>query len=150
MPLGVDQFDGWSWYRVLSLGFIFMSRYQPTCQDGGKPVKSDHLPDEERDDRGGVQADDHDDEAEGEMEALGQALIGAILERAPPEDVQKLLVEDEAPLWFRDEDGWSALHAAASVEDAGLIKNLLQRGAPWNSGEHEVQALAFDLSSRIR
>ena len=124
-----------------------MSRYQPTCQGGGKPVKIDALPDEERDDRGGVQADGHDDE--GEMEAIGQALISAILERAPPEVVQKLLVEDEAPLWYQDEDGWSALHAAASVEDAGLIKSLLQRGAPWNSGEHEAQALAFDLSSRI-
>ena len=135
---------------MLSLSFIFMSRYQPTGQDGGKPVKSDALSDEERDDRDGVQADDHDDEAEGEMEALGQALISAILERAPPEDVQKLLVEDEAPLWYQDEDGWSALHAAASVEDAELIKSLLQRGALWNSGEHEAQALTFALSSRIR
>src|SRR5260221_10799317 len=121
--------------QVLSLGFSCMSRYQPMDQDGEKPVKSDVLPDEERDDRGDVQADGLDDEAMGEIEALGQALISAILERAPPEDVQKLLDEDEAPLWYQDEDGWSALHAAASVEDAELIKSLLQRGAPWNSGE---------------
>lgn len=114
-----------------------MSRHQPTGKDGGKTVKSDTLPDGERDDQRDVQADGHDEEAEGEIEALGQALISAILERAPPEDVQKLLDEDEAPLWYQDQDGWSALHAAASVEDAELIKGLLQRGAPWNSGEHE-------------
>lgn len=119
-------------------------------QDGGKPVKSDVLSDEERDDRGDVHADGHDDEAMGEIETLGQALISAILECAPPEDVQKLLDEDEAPLWYQDEDGWSALHAAASVEDAELIKSLLQRGAPWNSGEHGAQALTFARSSYIR
>lgn len=125
---------------VLSLGF---SRNQPMDQDEERPVKSDALPDEERDDRGDVHADRYDDEAMGEIEALGRALISAILERAPPEEVQKLLDEDEAPLWYQDEDGWSALHAAASVEDTELIKSLLQRGAPWNSGEHEAQTLTF-------
>ena len=124
-----------------------MSRHQPTGKDGGKTVKSDTLPDGERDDQRDVQADGHDDEAEGEIEALGQALISAILERAPPEDVQKLLDEDEAPIWYQDRDGWSALHAAASVEDTELIKGLLQRGAPWNTGGHEAQAPTFALSS---
>ena len=54
--------------------------------------------------------------------AQGQAVIN---ETAPNGDVQKLL----------DEDGWSALHAAASVEDMELIKMLLQHSALWNSGK---------------
>jgi|SRR6266850_1454645 len=114
-------------------------------QDGEKPIKGVVLSDEDQD-IDGVLADGHDngDEADpdSEIEALGQALIYTILNHAPPEDVQKLLDEDEAPLWYQDEDGWSALHAAASVEDAELVKDLLQRGAPWNSGE---RALSYCL-----
>jgi len=34
---------------------------------------------------------------------------------------------------YQDEDGWSALHAAASIGDAELVKDLLRRGALWNS-----------------
>jgi ankyrin repeat protein len=70
----------------------------------------------------------------GEIAALGRALIVAILEIAPIEDVHKLLDED-APLWYQDEGGWSALHAAASVEDAELVKSLLKKGALWNAGK---------------
>ena len=78
---------------------------------------------------------DYIDDDEEEMAVLGMALINAILEYAPKQDIQKLLDED-APLWYQDEeDGWSALHAAASVEDAELVKKLLQHGAVWNSGE---------------
>ena len=112
-------------------------------QDGEKPIKGVVLPDD------GVLADDHDNDdcgeadPDSEIEALGQALINAILDRAPPEDVQKLLDEDEAPLWYQGEDGWSALHAAASVEDAELVKDLLQRGAPWNSGERSLTRTVF-------
>jgi hypothetical protein len=114
----------------------------PTVQDGEKVVKGDALSDEDQN-TDGVLADDHDNvdydetvsDSDSEIEALGRALVNAILDHAPPEDVQKLLDEDEAPLWYQDEDGWSALHAAASVEDAGLVKDLLQRGAPWNSCE---------------
>jgi protein arginine N-methyltransferase 2 len=85
-----------------------------------------------------VPNEDHDsDELEaelGKIAELGQTLIDAILEYVPVEDVQKLLDED-APLWYQDECGWSALHAAASVENAELVKNLLQRGALWNAGK---------------
>ena len=81
--------------------------------------------------------EDHDSdqlEAElGKITELGQTLIDAILEYVPTEDVQKLL-DEEAPLWYQDECGWSALHAAASVENAELVKSLLQRGALWNAG----------------
>ena len=89
---------------------------------------------------------DHDSdqlEAElGQIAELGQALIDAVLEDVPIEDasVQKLLDED-APLWYQDECGWSALHAAASVENAELVKSLLQRGALWNSGK--TRSLVF-------
>lgn len=76
---------------------------------------------------------DYVEDDEDEIAAIGLALINAILEYAPIEDIQKLLYED-APLWYQDEeDGWSALHAAASVEDAKLVKKLLQHGAVWNS-----------------
>ena len=78
---------------------------------------------------------DYVEDDENEIAAIGLALINAILEYAPIEEIQKLL-DDDAPLWYQDEeDGWSALHAAASVEDAELVKNLLQHGAVWNSGE---------------
>lgn len=84
----------------------------------------------EEDDVGNYVEDDED-----EIAAIGLALINAILEYAPIEEIQKMIDED-APLWYQDEEnGWSALHAAASVEDAKLVKNLLQHGAVWNSGE---------------
>ncbi|KAI0288539.1 S-adenosyl-L-methionine-dependent methyltransferase [Russula brevipes] len=102
-----------------------MTGYQPPAEDGGKSAQGDDLLDESCD----IEAD------EGEIEALGRALINAILEYAPMEDVQRLL-DEGAPLWFQDEDGWSALHAAASVEDAELVKTLLQRGALWNSADN--------------
>jgi len=80
----------------------------------------------------------------GKIAELGQALIDAILEYVPIEGVQKLLDED-APLWYQDVCGWSALHAAASVENAELVKSLLQRGALWNAGKTR----SLTCSSRI-
>jgi protein arginine N-methyltransferase 2 len=91
-----------------------------------KSADVDVLPDEDRD----------SDQLEelGKIAELGQALIDAVLEHVSIEDVQKMLDED-APLWYQDECGWSALHAAASVENAELVKSLLQRGALWNAGK---------------
>ena len=90
--------------------------------------------------------EDHDsdqlEEELGKIEELGQALIDAVLEYVPMEDVQKLLDED-APLWYQDECGWSALHAAASVENPELVKRLLQRGALWNAGKNTFSHLLF-------
>lgn len=104
-----------------------MTASQPLPRDEGTPAEDDVIPEDDYDlDRS---------EAElGEITTLGRALIDAILEYAPIEDVQKLLDED-APLWYQDEGGWSALHAAASVEDTELVKSLLQRGALWNAGK---------------
>ncbi len=113
---------------------VVMDVHQPRLE---KPADSDGLPDE-----------DHDSdqlEAElGKIAELGQALIDAILEHTPIGDVQKLLDED-APLWYQDECGWSALHAAASVENAELVKSLLQKGALWNTGK----ARSLTCSSRV-
>lgn len=68
-----------------------------------------------------------------ELIVLGQALIDAILERKSSTHIQSL-IDAGAPLWFQDDDGWSPLHAAANVEDDGLIRVLLQEGAVWNAG----------------
>jgi protein arginine N-methyltransferase 2 len=103
-----------------------MTAYQPLPSEE-KSAKGDVSPDNDYD-------PDHIETELGEITALGRALIDAILGYAPIEDVQKLLDED-APLWYQDEGGWSALHAAASVEDAELVKCLLQKGALWNAGK---------------
>ena len=110
-----------------------MPTYQSPHRDEEKSAKGDVLPGEDYD-------PDHEAEL-GEITALGRALIDAILEYAPIEDVQKLLEED-APLWYQDEGGWSALHAAANVENAELVKCLLQKGALWNAGKaHSLRYL---------
>lgn len=64
---------------------------------------------------------------------LGQALIYGILQRKPHDDI-RVMLDEGAPLWYQDEDGWSCLHAAASLEDEKLIKVLLDEGAVWNTG----------------
>jgi ankyrin repeat protein len=94
-----------------------------TVRDGERPAEDNNS--------------DYADTDEDEIATQGQALISAILEHAPIGDVQKLLDED-APLWYQDKDGWSALHAAASVEDTELIKLLFQHGALWNSGKKKA------------
>ena len=74
-----------------------------------------------------------------EAVALGEDLITHILHRAPLE-VIKAEVEAGAPLWYQDEEGTSALHAAAYVENEELISFLLEKGAIWNAGESSVVA----------
>ena len=68
------------------------------------------------------------------LTALGQALVEAVLERRPRALVEKM-VQDGAPLWYQDEEGTSALHAAAYAEDEGLVRYLIEQGAVWNAGE---------------
>ena len=78
-----------------------------------------------------------DDDIEA-LTSLGSALINGILEREPLENIEAL-INVGAPLWYQDEDeGISALHAAAYVEDEILIKLLIDRGAVWNAGESLV------------
>ncbi|KZT11035.1 S-adenosyl-L-methionine-dependent methyltransferase [Laetiporus sulphureus 93-53] len=73
-----------------------------------------------------------DSEEVNTLVSLGEALISAILERAPLDAVKKM-IEDGAPLWYQDEDGTSALHAAAYVENEELVRLLIQEGAVWNA-----------------
>lgn len=62
----------------------------------------------------------------------GLALITAILNRQPSASVLAL-IKDGAPLWYQDDDGVSALHAAAYIEDSELVQHLIQKGAVWNA-----------------
>lgn len=64
---------------------------------------------------------------------LGTTLIQAILEKEPIANVQDL-IDAGAPLWYQDDEGTSALHAAAYVENEQLVKLLIEEGAIWNAG----------------
>lgn len=64
---------------------------------------------------------------------LGTTLIQAILEKEPVSNVQDL-IDAGAPLWYQDDEGTSALHAAAYVENEQLVKLLIEEGAIWNAG----------------
>lgn len=72
-----------------------------------------------------------DDDIDGLVD-LGAELIISILEKRPF-DIIKKLVDRDAPLWFQNEEGISALHAAAFNEDVELIAFLLEKGAIWNT-----------------
>lgn len=76
-----------------------------------------------------VTSDDDIDEAR----AMGENLIYQILDRKPME-VVKGLIDAGAPLWYQDDDGNSALHAAAYAENEELVKYLIEKGALWNAG----------------
>ncbi|KAI0733202.1 S-adenosyl-L-methionine-dependent methyltransferase [Fomitopsis betulina] len=69
------------------------------------------------------------------LTALGQALLEALLEHRPRALIEKM-VQDGAPLWYQDDEGTSALHAAAYAEDADLIRYLIEQGAVWNAADN--------------
>lgn len=78
-----------------------------------------------------VMATDEDIET---LSMLGGYLIFSILDRRPlPKFLT--LIDAGAPLWYQDEDGTSALHAAAYIEDEKLVRILIEKGAIWNAGE---------------
>ncbi|OCB88416.1 hypothetical protein A7U60_g4458 [Sanghuangporus baumii] len=62
----------------------------------------------------------------------GQTLIEKIFEARPFEEV-KALIDQDAPLWYQDNEGNSALHAAAYIEDKELVDYLIGKGAVWNA-----------------
>ena len=64
----------------------------------------------------------------------GESIITAILEKRPNEEVLAK-IKKGAPLWYQNEEGVSALHAAAYTEDLATIKLLLGHGAVWNAGK---------------
>ena len=70
-----------------------------------------------------------------EMLALGAELFHACLVPGNIDTVQKF-VDNGYPTWFQDpESGWSILHAAAAIQDEGLIRLLLKSSAIWNAGK---------------
>ena len=92
---------------------------------------------------------DHEDEVMDEAQVeeaieLGQKLISSILDRLPFE-VVKAQIEAGAPLWFQDDDGTSALHAAAYVENEDLVRLFIEKGALWNAGTPYVYISPCDL-----
>ncbi|KAG1765027.1 hypothetical protein EDD22DRAFT_881753 [Suillus occidentalis] len=75
---------------------------------------------------------------------LGTTLIQAILEKEPIANVQDL-IDAGAPLWYQDDEGTSALHAAAYVENEQLVKLLIEEGAIWNAVDN-LQNTAGDIA----
>ena len=75
-----------------------------------------------------------EDEDISEATALGDSLIKTILNGATL-PIVKHLVENGAPLWYQDEDGLSALHAACTVEDHEMVEYLLANGSVWAAGQ---------------
>ena len=84
--------------------------------------------------------DTHNDDNVQEAIVLGQDLITTILSRAPFETV-KPKVDAGAPLWFQDDEGTSALHAAAYVGSPQIVQYLLEQGAVWNAGTYVLLGL---------
>ena len=76
---------------------------------------------------------------------LGECLIENIFSARPLEDVKALVVDQDAPLWYQDESGNSALHAAAYTRNKELVDFLLERGAIWNASESLYLFCAHEL-----
>lgn len=75
-------------------------------------------------------ATDEDIEA---LSMLGGYLIFSILHRRPLPKILTL-IDAGAPLWYQDDEGTSALHAAVYIEDEELVRILIEKGAIWNVG----------------
>ncbi|EJD02699.1 uncharacterized protein FOMMEDRAFT_133950 [Fomitiporia mediterranea MF3/22] len=80
-------------------------------------------------------------ESQPEIDALielGSTLIESIFEfgsgKKSLDEIKALIIDQDAPLWYQDdEEGNSALHAAAYVESKELVDLLIERGAVWNA-----------------
>lgn len=78
--------------------------------------------------------DDGDNSVEIEaMKNAGQTLITLIMEGASFTEIGSI-IDEGVPLWYQDEEGLTALHAASFREDAELVDYLLDKGAIWNAG----------------
>ena len=83
--------------------------------------------------------------------ALGESLIDQILENKPIEDI-KASLDAGAPVWYQNlTEGISPLHAAAYVQNADLVKLLIEKGAVWNAGSFPMRSLdvIFMVCSRL-
>ena len=75
----------------------------------------------------------------------GSYLIQTILSASPSDFPHIEALIKGAPLWYQDEDGLSALHAACLVEHPEVVQKLIDFGAVWNCG---AQILAFLMLRR--
>ena len=81
---------------------------------------------------------------------LGAKLISTIFNGEPSGTI-KDLINAGAPLWYQDEDGFSALHAACFREDSDLVELLIERGAIWNAGEsHHCRLVLKGITDKQR
>lgn len=82
---------------------------------------------------------DDDAASDGTVEALtilGEHLINTILENGSQETIKEI-IDQGAPLWYQnDNEGISPLHAAAYMQNQGLVKTFLEEGAVWNAVDH--------------
>ncbi|KAH8828043.1 hypothetical protein DL96DRAFT_1696572 [Flagelloscypha sp. PMI_526] len=66
------------------------------------------------------------------LASLGTALIEAIFEGQQESALIDLIAA--SPLWYQEEvEGMSCLHAAAYMQNPGLIRLLIEKGATWNA-----------------
>ena len=80
-----------------------------------------------------------------EATEMGTKLIESILSRQPSA-VVKAQIDAGAPLWFQDDEGTSALHAAAYVENEELVRYLIEQGAVWNAGTFSLRAMRHKIN----
>ena len=92
--------------------------------------------------------DPMDEEAIDALVELGSDLVTAIMERKPLQEV-KDLIDSGAPLWFQDDEGNTALHAAAYSEDPELVRYLIEKGSVWNAGSECCYASSVFLISSV-
>lgn len=75
-----------------------------------------------------------DSDIDAVVTTLGEELIARILENESVGKVSGLL-DSGSPVWYQNEnEGISPLHAAAFVQNAELVKLLIEKGAVWNAG----------------
>ncbi|KAG6891481.1 hypothetical protein C0992_006212 [Termitomyces sp. T32_za158] len=76
---------------------------------------------------------------------LGELLITSVIADEPIQAI-KTIIESGAPLWYQDAaEGMSALHAAAYMRNAELVKMFIEHGAIWNAVDNHRQT-AGDIS----
>lgn len=72
---------------------------------------------------------------------LGEHLISGILNDEGMDTITQA-IEIGAPLWYQnEEEGISALHAAAYMQNEELVKLLLKKGAVWNAGARYISLI---------
>ncbi len=74
--------------------------------------------------------------------AQGLLLIETILRRKPLSEIKEVIAAG-APVWYQDDEGTSALHAASYTENEELVRFLIDEGAVWNAGKHELIRRVF-------